>query len=690
MTVAQSAEQLLRNALGEQAKFRDGQLEAIVGLVEQRSRVLVVQRTGWGKSVVYFIATRLLRDRGSGPTILISPLLSLMRDQVRMADALGVVAKAMDSTNPERWSEIEDELASDSIDLLLVSPERLANIRFRTKTMGSIRGEIGLLVVDEAHCISDWGHDFRPDYRRIRMITEDLQRDIPLLATTATANDRVVADIDAQLGPELLVVRGPLARKSLHLQVISLASQAERLAWLLEYLKGVEGSGIVYALTVADVRRVSGWLTEHGIDASPYYGAMGTEERERLEDDLRENRVKALVATVALGMGFDKPDLAFVLHFQRPPSAIAYYQQIGRAGRQIDRAEVVLLAGAEDDAIAGYFISEALPPPEVMREILAVIEEGDGARLTEIEARVNAKRGAIERALKILEVEVAVEREGPVWTRTANAWQPDVERAEAVTKARLGEMQRMREYVESDACLMQFLAQELDDPVAERCGRCANCTEPFLSSDPDAALAGKAATFLKSAYRPIKLRKQWPRGLAERKGRIPEQYWLREGRTLAVERDAGWGELIRNGVAGDGGFSDELVEAVKEMIEDDLRPSPPPTWVTAVPTGEDPDRVSDFARLLADHLQLPFRPALRKTRDTPPQADMANSVQQARNVIGAYTVDSGEVIREPVLLVTDLVSSRWTITVCGVELAEARSGPVFPIALRDSATSTGP
>jgi ATP-dependent DNA helicase RecQ len=690
MTTRSKAESLLKRALGDAATFHDGQLEAIEALVDERARALVVQRTGWGKSVVYFLATRLLRDEGSGPTILISPLLALMRDQLRMAETLGLRAMTINSSNTTQWKEVEAALAADEVDLLLVSPERLANQRFRNRTLAKIPGNIGLFVVDEAHCISDWGHDFRPDYRRIRGLVEALPPKVPLLATTATANNRVIADIEEQLGPDLTVIRGQLGRESLHLQVIRLDDQAERLAWLAEYLPRTGGAGIVYTLTVADTQRVSRWLGEQGIEAPAYFGGLDSAERQRLEAALRDNQVKALVATVALGMGFDKPDLAFVVHFQRPPSAIAYYQQIGRAGRAVDRAEVVLLAGREDDEIADHFIDGAFPSEEVMLTVLDAVDELDGASVPMLEGEVNATAGTIAQALKILEVDGAVTKDGPRWIRTVNPWTYDQTRVETVTAARRSEQQRMSEFAETDECLMRFLTQELDDPGEERCGRCENCSKPFATAEVDRTLVLEAKRFLKHSHRPIEPRKRWPAGLDERSGTIPEELRLREGRALAIYGDAGWGELVKDGKYGGSGFSDELVEAVAEMIDDDLLPDPPPEWVAAVPSKRAPDLVPAFARRLADRLGLPYRSALVKVRATPPQKEMENSAQQARNAIASFGADPAEVSSGPVLLVDDMVDSRWSLTVCGVALAEAGSGPVYPIALGQTTTGAGP
>jgi len=268
--VRQRTLSLLRQMLGPDADFRAGQWEAIEKLVVEGRRVLVVQRTGWGKSLVYFLATKLLREQGAGFTLLISPLLALMRNQIEMADCIGVRAATINSSNREVWDAVEESLASDSCDLLLVSPERLNNPRFQS-LLSTIAGRVGLFVVDEAHCISDWGHDFRPDYRRIVRILRNLPKGVPVLATTATANDRVVADVQLQLGPGLTVLRGPLARPSLRLQNIQLADQSKRLAWLAENLSKFPGTGIIYCLTIADTERVAKWLRLKGFQIKAYH-----------------------------------------------------------------------------------------------------------------------------------------------------------------------------------------------------------------------------------------------------------------------------------------------------------------------------------------------------------------------------------------------------------------------------------
>lgn len=671
------ADQLLAALYGAGAAFRDGQWEAIEQLVEHRRRVLVVQRTGWGKSLVYFVATRLLRERGSGPTILISPLLSLMRNQLEMANRLDVRAVRVDSTNQAEWSIAEQELTADRIDLLMVSPERLANERFRGTTIPAIARGIGLFVVDEAHCISDWGHDFRPDYRRIAAFIRSLPPAVPLLATTATANARVIEDIQAQLGGDVATSSGPLGRESLRLQNIRLRSQAERLAWLTEYLPALPGHGIVYCSTTRDCDRVSRWLATQGIDAPAYHG--GVDDRAALEARLLANDVKALVATVALGMGFDKPDLRFVVHFQKPGSVVDYYQRIGRAGRAVADALVVLLSGDEDDEITDYFIRSAFPSVAETEQVIGALESAGGLSLRLLQEQVNYRQSRLEQVLKLLEVEGAVYRDAGKYYLSGNVWTPDEARVAHVTARRRRELERMREFMTARSCLMEFLTRELDDPAAARCGRCANCAGAFIPEHLSEGGIREAIAFLNRAYLVIEPRKQQPQG-----GRIPADQRAEEGRALCYYGDAGWGTAVRRGKYVDDRFGDELVQAAADMVTTSWHPQPSPTWLTFVPSRRRPGLVTDFAERLANALGIHFSTALTKVRDTPEQKTMENSAHQAANVRGSFEVVPERVMQGPVLLVDDMVDSRWTLTECARVLRAAGSGPVFPLVLANS------
>ncbi len=676
MNLEDSARRALRQLVGhDDAEFRDGQLPAIRTLVDEHRRVLCVQRTGWGKSAVYFVATRLLRDDGAGPTLLVSPLLALMRNQIEAAERGGVRAATINSDNLDDWSTILDRLERDEIDILLVSPERFANPQFRANVLPIVAANVGLFVIDEAHCISDWGHDFRPDYRRLARVLDTLPASVPVLCTTATANDRVVDDITAQLGDDLLVIRGPLERVSLALDVVQLPMPAERLAWLAQALPTLPGCGIVYTLTVRDANLVAEWLNANGIAAAAYFGGEDLANKQAVEGRLQRNELKALVATSALGMGYDKPDLAFVVHFQQPGSVIAYYQQVGRAGRALDRAVAVMLCGAEDEQIQDWFINTAFPSAEHAERVVALLEAADDSiGIGAIEAEVNLRRTRLTNLLKQLEVDGAIERDRSKYRRTTHHWAYPTERVEQVTAQRRREQAEMRVYIEGDGCLMEHLRRALDDPLAAPCGRCVRCVGTTLVDVTiDRALAARAVQFLRGHSIDIEPRKRTADNRA-----IANAERLEPGKALCQLGDGGWGALVERGRR-DGRFDDALIDAVARLVRT-WRPDPRPTWVTAVASQRQPELVHDLARRLAAALDLEYRPVVRANRVTDPQRTMNNSAQQAANVEGAFDV-AGRVSEGPVLLVDDLVSSRWTLTEVGRRLLAAGSGPVIPVVL---------
>lgn len=678
--------QLLRIGTGNPGSvFREGQEEAIRHVVEGKGRLLVVQKTGWGKSFVYFIATKMLREEGFGPTFLVSPLLSLMRNQIAAAERMGVVAETINSDNEERWIEVEDRLIKDEIDILLISPERFGNERFRGEVLARISGKIGFLVVDEAHCISDWGHDFRPHYRLIERIARNLPPNLRLLGTTATANDRVMRDLSSIMGPGLIVMRGDLNRASLSLQTIRLGSQAERMAWLAETLPKLPGNGIIYTLTIRDAYQLVDWLKGQGLTVEAYTGQSG-DAREELEQSLLENRVKALVATTALGMGYDKPDLSFVIHYQTPGSPVAYYQQVGRAGRALDAAYGILLSGEEEDEINDWFIKTAFPTRKEVSEILEVLEsEKDGLSIYGLMERLNISKARIEKVMNILSLESPspIAKQGSKWQLTAaklgeEFWQ----RVDRVTALRREEQRQMKEYVELPfGEHMPFLVSALDgDPR-----KVGSPSLPPLPVSVDNRLVKEAVAFLRRMQLPFSPREKWPAGgmpAYRTKGLIPENLRAEKGLALCLWGDSGWGTLVREGKYRDGRFKDELVEACAEMFRK-WNPRSSPTWVTCVPSLRRPDLVPDFAGRLASALGLPFRQVLVKTCERPEQKTMANSVQQAKNVDGSLRI-MGPVPEGPVLLVDDMVSSRWTFTVSAWLLRKNGSGEVWPLALSNA------
>jgi ATP-dependent DNA helicase RecQ len=668
---------LLRALAGSQATFRDQQLDAIADLVLRRRRVLCVQRTGWGKSAVYFLATALLRRAGAGPTVLISPLLALMRNQIDAAQRLGLRAVTVNSTNRDDWDAVRAKLEDDAVDLLLISPERLNNPLFRERMLPLFIARVGLLVVDEAHCVSDWGHDFRPDYRRIRDVLAALPESVAVLGTTATANDRVVADVSEQfkLGSDsehLTVYRGPLARASLRLEVVKLPSAADRLAWLATWLPELPGSGIVYCLTKRDTEIVAEWLNSRDISAVAYSGEVADADRLAAEARLLRNDVKAVVATSALGMGYDKPDLGFVVHYQAPSSAIAYYQQVGRAGRGVDEAHVVLLRGHEDRAIQDFFIETAFPPRALVEQVLDALP----ATITGLQAEVNLGRTRLEALLKVLDVEGAVRREGSEWMRTGEPWSYDEERYAAVTAQRRAEQEAMFAYGEDGRCLMQALQADLDDPLAAPCGRCSVCAGPRFDAPVDEALSRQAFALVRSQPIVLGVRKQTPRTADAPGKKIAAELQLSEGRALARAGDGGWDPLVQRGRRA-GRFDDELVQACVDLLAR-WRPDPPPRYVTAV-TSRRTDLVPDFARRLAHALDLPYVDTLERTGDNAPQREMANSAQQVANVRGQFRVIAAP--SDPGLLVDDVRYSGWTLATVGAQLRLKGAGPLHPLVL---------
>ena len=681
------AQDLLRRLTGDpDAVFREGQREAVEALVERGKRVLCVQRTGWGKSAVYFLATSLLRQQGTGPTILVSPLIALMRNQVLAADRLGIAARTINSANRKEWPEILAEIERDEVDILLISPERLANDEFRASHLPGLLGRCGLLVIDEAHCISDWGHDFRPDYRRIAAIVAELPAEASVLCTTATANDRVVGDVLDQLGSTtpLLTLRGTLDRPSLRLEAVELPSQAERLAWLATHLPEMEGNGIIYCLTVRDTRLVADWLAEHGISAAHYSGPLDSNRRIEIEQLLLDNAVKVVVATSALGMGYDKPDLGFVIHFQAPGSPISYYQQVGRAGRALDSAHAVLLHGAEDREIQDYFIRQAFPPPDQIDAVLARLESAEKPIPTNEllrEVKIGARR--LEVMLKSLDVDGVIRRVDGKWRRTGAPYDYDPEHVRAITAVRRREQASMARYGSDGGCLMELLRSELDDPGAERCGRCAACTSPIFDQPPDRTLVLRAIRHLRGQEILLEPRAMAPTSEGRRK--IPVEERIESGRVLSIYGDAGWGYLVRKGKFEDGRFSDDLVEACVALLAD-WSPEPAPEWITAVPSLRRSELVPDLALRIGQALALDHVPAVRKVRETLEQKQMANPVQQLANVEDAFSIDEHLVREGPVLLIDDIVDSGWTMTEVGRALRRAGVEVVFPIALASSAT----
>lgn len=690
----------------DDARLREDQWTAIEALAVDRRRALVVQKTGWGKSAVYFVATALLRAEGAGPTVIVSPLLALMRNQIGAAERAGIHAVTINSTNIEDWSRIESAIRAGEVDVLLVSPERLNNPKFRDDVLPRLAATAGLLVVDEAHCISDWGHDFRPDYRRIRTMLDDLRDGIPVLATTATANERVTLDVAEQLGHDVLVQRGSLDRESLHLAAVRLKTPEQRLGWLADHLGQLEGSGIIYTLTVAQTQEIAAFLRARGHTVAAYSGQTDPTERESLESDLAAGRVKALVATSALGMGFDAT-LGFVVNVGAPSSPVAYYQQVGRAGRGTPRADVVLLPALEDRDIWKYFASLAFPPEPQVRQVLSALAGSDRPLGTPaLETYVDLGRSRLEMMLKVLDVDGAVQRVQGGWVATGQDWAYDQERYDRVKAARDREQQAMLDYISTTGCRMTFLRQQLDDEVAGPCGRCDNCGGVAFSDDVSAASLDEAHSQLTRPGVEVARRKMWPTALAnlgiELKGKIADG--ASTGRAVARMTDLGYGQALRD-LFRDAGptdtaidpstglpFDDDgappagtdgpvpvpLVKAVVEVLSD-WRPHV--EGIVFVESRRKQQLTADFADGLSRFLKVPVvgRFAIVDQSVQPGQG-AANSAQRVAAVLRRHELQ-GEIPAAPVLLLDDLVDTGWTMTVAARALRQAGATDVLPLAL---------
>jgi len=711
------AQALLEKLAGPQATLRDDQWTAIEALVVGRRRALVVQRTGWGKSAVYFIAAKMLRAQGKGPTVIVSPLLALMRNQVAAAQRAGVRAATINSGNVTEWADIHRQVGAGDLDVLLVSPERLNNPEFRDQVLPALAADAGLLVIDEAHCVSDWGHDFRPDYRRIRTLIAELGADVPVLATTATANDRVVEDVAAQLGvggadriggvggadrtgsvggadrtggvggAETLVLRGNLDRTSLHLSVVKVPTASGRAAWIGTQLNSLPGSGIIYALTVAGARDLAGVLRDQGHEVAAYTGATDPAEREQLESDLLANRVKALVATSALGMGFDKPDLGFVIHLGAPQSPIAYYQQVGRAGRATSRAEAILLPGHEDQEIWRYFASVAFPAESLVRKVIDVLDPVVPQSTPVLEPLVDLGRTRLEMVLKVLDVDGAVRRVKGGWVSTGLAWSYDEARYRKLDIARRHEQQAMLDYQDTAGCRMTFLRSQLDDPALgdddPRCGRCDNCTGSHLAADvAEAVLEGVNERLQRSGVE-ITPRRQWPTGMAKigvaLSGRIDDGPLA--GRVIGRLTDLGWGTRLRNLLAGPDAPVPEDVLSAGIATLSDWPWQTRPVAVMGIDSAGHPVLIGSLVDRMAEIGRLTNLGTLRYAPTRRP-VSAANSAYRVAALHDCWELPDGlEGVSGPVLLVDDVIDTGWTMTTAARCLRRAGISGVLPFAL---------
>lgn len=684
--VEHQVKRIFRNAYGEDATFREGQLESILAVLKGKN-ALVVQRTGWGKSLVYFIAAKMLRQNGSGPIVIISPLLALMNNQIEAAERLNLVAATINSSNRDDWRAIYNKLGQNTIDVLIVSPERLANEDFMEQ-LANVNA-IELLVIDEAHCISDWGHDFRPDYQRISKLIKSLPPNVVILATTATANDRVIRDIKVQLGSELSIIRGNLRRENLAIQINPLQTQEQRLAWLADTLVNnpvlSQGQGIIYCLTHSACDAVAEFLAMHGVSILPFYSGLGQDEDQidiaskNLESFI-SGKTRILAATVKLGMGYDKSDIRFVIHFQCPQNLINYYQQIGRAGRDGLPSYAILLHGQDDEEVLGFFIRSALAAPELLASIVKMSQYG--ATQTELLNAHNVKPGKLQEALKYLQIHDYIYRDnqGKYRANVSKSFNEleEQKRQDRLTSLRIREHKQLLDYLESKECSMRYIARILDAPDADKsCGICENCRgSAIIPVNSNQCIVKEATQYLGSRHGVIKARKQW-----SSKRRIPEELRMENGWILCADYYSEAGQVIKNGKYKTGAFSENIVHASSNYLKEKII-SNEIDCIVPIPSRRRPHLVPRFAEDLANSLEVTYIDAVEKTKDSREQKNLLNSAFQEDNIReSTAVVKQGEVCGKRILLVDDMVDSRWTFTVIAAKLLEVGAEAVYPFAL---------
>ena len=671
---------------GPGARLREDQESAVTALEQPGARVVVVQATGWGKSAVYWVATARARAAGRGPTLVISPLLSLMRDQVGAAERAGLSAATLNSSNIDEWSSIEERLVSGELDVLLVSPERLANPGFGRRVLDVLAGNLGLLVIDEAHALSDWGHDFRPDYRRVADVLTQMNPATPVLATTATANERVTADLAQQLGESSLVLRGPLARSSLQLAVLPHMSTIDRYAWVVDQLPTLPGSGIIYTLTVADAERLADAITAaHGdtLPVAAYTGGLDPDVRAQLEDDLKANRVKALVATSALGMGYDKPDLGFVVHVGAPASPVSYYQHIGRAGRAIDHAVVALLPAKQDEDIWAHFATATIPRRDDVAKLLAVLEgAAEPMSVVALEAESGLRRNKVDLLLKQLAVASVTERTPDGWRATGQPWEYDESHYASVIATREREADIMRSFITGRECLMALLRRALDDPDAAPCGQCSVCLGHLpapLLEHPSAQTRQRVMDQLRGDSRVLEPRKMWPGGSFGARGKIPAALMAEPGRILMFAEAPEWEDDLVALQQGRPASSALLEASVRTLTSWSTVWAQRPTCVIGVGQGA-------FVTAVCEHLaQVGRLPSTVWQVDPEPGSATESGADVARRWREAcQTTATPPVAGQTVLLVLESSSTTWEPTVAAATLRERGAAAVLPLLIHRS------
>jgi len=655
------AETLLKKTFGL-PNFYDEQWETISKILNGE-RVLLIEKTGFGKSLCYqFPATTF-----EGLTVIFSPLIALMRDQVKKLNALGIQARCINSEQtPEENNEIIEDAKLGKLKILYIAPERQESPAWIDATQEM---KLSMVVIDEAHCISVWGHDFRTAFKRIINLVNLLPQGMPVLATTATATKRVEGDIMQQIGNGVQVIRGSLMRDNFSLFVLKVNSEDEKLIWLGQNLDKLPDSGIIYTGTRSNTEIYSNYLTWLGIPVSNYNAGLNAESRIQVEDGLIANKWKAIVSTNALGMGIDKPDIRFVIHTQMPQSPIHYYQEIGRAGRDGNPSIIILLFNPNEDVkLPRSFIESGKPSIEKYNKVInALKSQMLGER--DLQKATNLTQTPI-RVIKadLIEQKIIREIAGKKYEYIMNAPALDTKSFEALRNDKLKELESMIDYIETKKSRMNFLCEYLGDAPNASFTNCDNTGLPKLS---------------------VKVTDEWTKKLND----FREQYFPE----LEVEsKDSN----IVNGLAASyygvstvaealhrskyekgGDFPDFLLRLTLKAIRKKLGKEKV-DLVLYVPPTSSGNLVRNFAEKIAATLKVSISHDLTKVRTTEPQKIFQNSWLKKDNVSGAFSyTEPDEIEGKSILLIDDIFDSGATLKEIGKLLTKFGARQIIPIVI---------